>query len=140
VATSMCLVPAALSAAQATAAGADTPDVAVPSPVSETTVTTCGAYPTGIVPSQLLPGGAPSIASGGCLFSPNGQYFLHMQTDGNLVLYVSASDEVLWSSGTNGNNGAIFSLQSNGFMGVLNSTSTTTCGHPASPGSGAPSP
>jgi hypothetical protein len=61
-----------------------------------------------------------------------------MQTDGNLVLYYQSSARVLWSSNTANNPGAFFRLQTNGFMGVLNSTNSTTLWAPSEPWVGGP--
>ena len=49
--------------------------------------------------SQLQPG--ETLQKGQHLVSPNGQYFLEMQYDGNLVLYGRGT--ALWSTGTGGN-------------------------------------
>lgn len=42
----------------------------------------------------------------------NGQYYLMMRADGNLVVIGNGSERPLWSSGTAGNPGASFRLQS----------------------------
>ena len=57
-----------------------------------------------------------TIASGGCLISPNKQYELIMQSDGNLVLYYLSQGDPLWATNTTGNPGAQFRLLSNGGM------------------------
>jgi hypothetical protein len=97
-------------------------------------VTTCDAQS----PNVLDPGGEPSLAPGACLISPNQQYELIMQTDGNLVLYYKTSAHALWSSVTQNNPGAFFRLQTNGFMGVLNSSNSATLWAPSEPWVGGP--
>jgi hypothetical protein len=109
VTASAALAPVAIGAGPAGAAG------------TATAVTTCNAQS----PSVLLPGGEPSLTAGGCLISPNQQYELIMQSDGNLVLYYQTSSNPLWSSATPGNPGAFFRLQGNGYMAVINSTNVT---------------
>jgi cell wall-associated NlpC family hydrolase len=60
--------------------------------------------------SQLASGQTLSV--GQYLMSPNGQYQLIMQTDGNLVLYRGST--ALWSSGTGGDDGATVTMQTDG--------------------------
>jgi surface antigen len=71
-----------------------------------------GSGPEGL--SQLLPG--ETLPAGADLISPNHQYRLVMQTDGNLVLYQGAS--ALWSSGTDGSPGAYAVMQTDGNLVV----------------------
>ncbi|HXA32368.1 MAG TPA: hypothetical protein VNV87_08935 [Acidimicrobiales bacterium] len=118
--------PSAAAAPTTTATPAETPP--------GTSVTTCDAQS----PNVLDPGGEPSLTSGACLISPNQQYELIMQTDGNLVLYYQTSARALWSSDTVNNPGAFFRLQTNGFMGVLNSTNSVTLWAPSEPWVGEP--
>ena len=55
------------------------------------------------------------------LFSPSGEYFLVMQSDGNLVLYKVGtgatgenSNKPLWASQTNGKGGVVAKMQGDG--------------------------
>lgn len=51
-------------------------------------------------PNQILTGGQ-------YLISPNSEYLLYMNTDGNLILFFwNASPSVLWQTGTSGHSGA----------------------------------
>jgi hypothetical protein len=77
-----------------------------------TIVTGC----TASSPSTISAGAI--IASGGCLQSPNHQYQLRMQTDGNLVLYYQSQNAPLWNTNTATSPGAQFRLWSNGTMAV----------------------
>jgi hypothetical protein len=54
-----------------------------------------------------------ALLPGQSLSSPNGTYFLIMQTDGNLVEY-NTSGSVFWSSGTNGKGVTQMVMQSDG--------------------------
>jgi hypothetical protein len=54
--------------------------------------------------------------------SPNGNYGLVMQSDGNLVLYETGSRKALWSSQTSGNPGAFAALQRDGNLVVYSSS------------------
>jgi hypothetical protein len=58
------------------------------------------------------------LTSGQCLISPNRQFELVMQADGNLVLY-NHYGGALWATGTVGNPGAFLQVQANGSMGVV---------------------
>ena len=58
------------------------------------------------------------LASGQCLVSPDDQFELVMQADGNLVEYLSSEAEPVWSSGTAGNIGAYAVMQSDGNLVV----------------------
>src|ERR1700683_4664256 len=67
-------------------------------------------------PSDLILSGTV-LESGQSLKSPNGQYMLDMQTNGDLVVYWmngTALGRALWSTGTTGDNGARAVLQSIG--------------------------
>jgi hypothetical protein len=79
-----------------------------------------------IVPDGLIPGG-PSM------YSPNGQYRLTLQTDGNLVEY-NASGTAIWWSGTSGQTVTQAVMQSDGnfvlYNGATPVLSTHTSGHP----------
>jgi hypothetical protein len=57
-----------------------------------TALTACGKTS----PNELSAGEV--LAVGGCLVSPNDQYELIMQTDGNLVLYYQDQSDPLWAS------------------------------------------
>jgi hypothetical protein len=55
------------------------------------------------------------------LYSPSGQYFLVMQSDGNLVVYAVGqgdtgqnSNKPIWASHTNGKGGAVAKMQGDG--------------------------
>jgi hypothetical protein len=78
---------------------------------NRTTVSTCNAQS----PSTVT---APStLASGGCVVSPDQKYALEMQTDGNLVLYFqpfSGRASPLWDSNTADNPGAVAQQQLDG--------------------------
>ena len=89
-------------------------------------LTTCGAG----APSQLPTG---LVEPGACLVSPNQQYELIMQTDGNLVLYYQTSGSPEWASGTENNPGAFFRVQDNGYMAVLNSANSVQLWAPGEP-------
>jgi hypothetical protein len=55
------------------------------------------------------------LASGQVLYSPNGQFMLKMQPDGNLVLYSWRTDgRALWWSGTSNHPGAYLKMQPDG--------------------------
>ena len=64
--------------------------------------------------SQLLPG--QTLTAGMQLLSPDGVYRLIMQGDGNLVLYKGPT--ALWSTGTNGSQGAYAVMQGDGNLVV----------------------
>jgi hypothetical protein len=94
--------------AVAGAAGAQSNAVTPKDSQLPVTVTTCDSSSPGSVV------GASTIEPGGCLRSPNGQYELIMQTDGNLVLYYLNQGDALWASNTAGTAGAYATLQTNG--------------------------
>lgn len=61
------------------------------------------------------------LQAGQKLFSPSGEYFLVMQTDGNLVVYAVGPDTnaevtnvALWASNTNGQGGVVAKMQGDG--------------------------
>ena len=94
----------------------------------------CGAVLIACTPPAVLKSGE-TLKSGGSLASPNGQYTLTMQPDGNLVESVSGTSTTLWSSGTAGAAGATATMQPDGSFVILNSSnvavwSTPTAGHP----------
>jgi RHS repeat-associated protein len=75
---------------------------------------TAGSYPvstcsigTYLVAGQTLP-------SGKCITSPHGQYFLLMNTDGNLFIYDWAHATGTWGPGTQGHPGAYAVMQGDG--------------------------
>ena len=72
------------------------------------------------------------LTAGQSLTSPNGKYDLTMQTDGNLVLYDSASQAV-WNSKTYGHPGATLAVQNDGNLVVYSGSSplwaSNTCCH-----------
>ena len=57
------------------------------------------------------------------IYSPNGQYQLIMQGDGNLVEY-GPGGQVIWDAGTNGNPGAYATMQGDGNLVVYSSAGT----------------
>lgn len=61
-----------------------------------------------------------SMNSGATMVSPQVQYHLDMQSDGNLV--ESSNGRVLWSSGTWGNPGARLTMQSDGNLVIYSSS------------------
>ncbi|GAA4681077.1 GH25 family lysozyme [Frondihabitans cladoniiphilus] len=61
------------------------------------------------------------LNSGDTRVSPNGQYMLLMQGDGNLVVY--GNGRALWWSGTSGNGGAFLLLQGDGNVVIYNANS-----------------
>jgi murein DD-endopeptidase len=66
-------------------------------------------------------GGGSQMRSGDRLTSPNGEYRLDMQSDGNLVL-TSGFDRVMWATMTYGNPGAWFAVQGDGNLVVYSAT------------------
>jgi hypothetical protein len=79
------------------------------------TVSACGSSS----PSSVANGS--TLDAGGCLVSPDHQYELVMQIDGNLVLYYQSQADPLWDSGTEGSSGASATLQTDGNL-VVSST------------------
>src|SRR5258708_11323709 len=59
-----------------------------------------------------------TLASGQCLVSPSGQYFLYMAPDGNLYIYDWAHSTGTWGPGTGGHPGAYATLQTDGNFAV----------------------
>src|SRR6202046_452626 len=75
-------------------------------------------------PSDLIVSGTV-LGPGQSLKSPNGQYTLDMQTNGDLVVYWmngTALGRARWSTGTSGDNGARALLQSNGTLVLYSAT------------------
>ncbi len=70
--------------------------------------------------SDHLAAGEPELRDT-FLVSPNGQYFLRMQSDGNLVVY-APGNIATWSSRTGGNTGAFLRMQSDGNLVVYSSS------------------
>ena len=91
-------------------------------PIDGSTFTDSG---TGTVHGAPVPAGltelqaGESLTPGNSIASPNGQYRLTMQSDGNVVEYDGAS--VVWASGTNPA-GAIALMQNDGNFVINNST------------------
>ena len=85
--------------------------------------------------SSMTPTGCANAAGwGGCLLqggqyleSPNNQYALDMQTDGNLVIYNRNGP---FKYGTSGNPGAFLRLQSDGTLTVMNAANTQVLWQP----------
>ena len=63
------------------------------------------------------------MIAGQAIYSPNGQYQLIMQGDGNLVEY-GPGGQVIWDSATNGNPGASAIMQGDGNLVVYSSAGT----------------
>ena len=85
------------------------------------------------VSSIVLPG--RTLTAGQAIYSPNGQYVLVMQSDGNLVEY-GPNHQAIWASGTSGHAGAFAVMQGDGNLVVYSSTGQAlwnagTYGHPA---------
>ena len=83
------------------------PITAGPAGATPTPVSSCSAPPSTLTGGQVL-------SSGACLVSPDKDYELVMQTDGNLVLYYQSQADPLWDSATDGNPGAYAVLQTDG--------------------------
>lgn len=83
--------------------------------------------------SSLLVGGE-SLRVGESIVSPNGQFRLVLQSDGNLVLYTSA--RAMWSTRTTGTGANKLTLQSDGNLVLYSPTravwNSLTAGKPAS--------
>jgi hypothetical protein len=77
-------------------------------------------YPAQSTPS--LPAGT-FLQANQSLSSPNGQYQLIMQTDGNLVEY-GPGRQVIWNAMTDGNSGAYATMQSDGNFVVYSAAGT----------------
>jgi hypothetical protein len=82
-------------------------NAAAPAPLS-----TCNSSSPNTVTS------GQELATGGCLLSPDRDYELIMQTDGNLVLYYESQSDPLWNSDTEGNPGAYAIMQTDGNLVV----------------------
>jgi hypothetical protein len=63
------------------------------------------------------------LTAGQAIYSPNGQYQLIMQGDGNLVAY-GPGGRVIWNSMTDGNPGAYATMQSDGNLVVYSAAGT----------------
>jgi peptidoglycan/xylan/chitin deacetylase (PgdA/CDA1 family) len=79
----------------------------------------CASRPTEEPGTVVAPGSR--LASGASLESPNGQFLLVMQADGNLVA-ATASGHPLWQSKTSGNPGAFAVMQTDGDLVVRSAT------------------
>lgn len=64
------------------------------------------------LPSSMSVGA--TLSAGQALRSPNRQYLLAMQGDGNLVVYGNGHRRALWSTRTSGHSGAYLALQPDG--------------------------
>jgi hypothetical protein len=75
--------------------------------------------------STAAPAAAPGrvLTAGQAIYSPDGQYQLIMQGDGNLVEY-APGDQAIWNSGTYGNPGAYAIMQTDGNLVVYSSAGT----------------
>src|ERR1700731_2854076 len=63
-----------------------------------------------------------SLTGGQYIVSPNSQYVLYMNTDGNLILFVwSAAPRVLWQTGTSGHSGSSLVQQADGNLVLYDS-------------------
>src|SRR5690349_15684670 len=81
-----------------------------------------GLLPLTAVPAQAAAGSyrlanGEQLGSGARLVSPNGQFVLTMQSDGNLVEY-AAGNRPVWATGTN-RAGSITRMQSDGNVVVV---------------------
>jgi YD repeat-containing protein len=65
-----------------------------------------------------------SLIRGAQLTSPNSQYAVVLQTDGNLVLYSTTG--ALWSTNTGSSQAALLFMQSNGDLVLFNPNTTTS--------------
>lgn len=74
-------------------------------------VTPASASSSAAGPGRLVAG--QQLTAGQLLMSPDGTHELAFQTDGNLVAY-APNNRVLWSSGTYGHPGAVFTMQADG--------------------------
>jgi surface antigen len=68
--------------------------------------------------------GVWSLGPGAFLTSPNGQYRLTMQSDGNLVESVTSSGRALWTSGTGGHPDAYAAVYDHGLFYVMAGATT----------------
>ena len=101
-----------------------------PSPPQVVNLSTCGASS----PASMAVGS--NLNSGGCLESPNDEYQLIMQPDGNLVLYYQqgSTGYPLWASNTSGNPGAHAYLQQNGPLFVYSTSGAALYSTPGAAG------
>lgn len=72
----------------------------------------------------LLAGCDDTLLVNEYLVSPNGQYRLYMQGDGNLVLRNVATQRALWASGTNGKSAIKLVLQTDGNLVLYTASGT----------------
>jgi hypothetical protein len=79
-----------------------------------------GDLNVGVFGNVLLAGAALYPNGPSSITSPNGQYTLTMQGDGNLVLVDHVSGQSYWASNTAGHPGAFFSVQKGGNLLVQN--------------------
>jgi hypothetical protein len=87
---------------------------AVVAPAATAYIDRADAQPSAAArPSWYLAPGQ-TLASGRYLLSPNGQYGLFMQTDGNLVMRKISTKATVWASRSYGQPGARLVLQTNG--------------------------
>ncbi len=91
-------------------------------------------FPTNTMPAVITTG--QGLAPGQPIFSPDGQYHLIMQGDGNLVEY-SRAGQVMWDSETQNNPGAYAIMQGDGNFVVYSGSGRAlwdshTWGHPGS--------
>jgi surface antigen len=78
-----------------------------------------------ITPLQTLAPGQ-SLQSGESLSSKDGHFTLAMQGNGNLVYFVTGSQQTLWDSGTSGHPGAYLTMLSNGNLIVYTKSGEST--------------
>ena len=75
--------------------------------------------------SVIWQSGTPSayystmLKAGTSIYSANGDFQLTKYPDGNLVEYLVAQSDPIWSSGTTGNAGAYMTMQNDGQPGGL---------------------
>ncbi len=120
-------------------AGVDSILPLVPSKAPNTVAAYIAAFGTPVVGSHVITGCTPfgnptssSLASGQSLLtnqtlaSPNGNYELNMQSDGNLVLYecnaTTGAWQTYWSTGTGGDGASYLAMQSDGNLVVYKNT------------------
>jgi outer membrane protein assembly factor BamB len=98
----------------------------------ELVVNSSSDRPLWAMPGILVPD--TGLTAGGSIRTPNGQYRMTMQSDGNLVEY-DASNNPVWASGTSANPGAYAVMQGDGNLVVYSSSNaplfaTGTNGNP----------
>jgi hypothetical protein len=89
------------------------------------TAPVAGSYPqsTCSIGTYLTPG--EFLPSGKCITSPHGEYFLLMNTDGNLFIYDWVRATGTWGPGTQGHPGAYALFQTDGNFVVWDVSGTT---------------